>query len=117
MRVKNVGSTGRGIESSGSQAAAAGSADVGRIVAAASAALATWSQTGPGARRALLLKAADLMESRNAEFEKLMLEEIGATAPWPGFNVDLAAGILRESAALTTLISGEVTPPTALVCC
>jgi acyl-CoA reductase-like NAD-dependent aldehyde dehydrogenase len=92
------------------RAAAATLVDVDRVVTAASAAFETWSQTGPGLRRALLLKAADLMESRADDFIKLMLEETGATAPWAGFNVHLAAGILREAASLTTQIAGEVIP-------
>jgi vanillin dehydrogenase len=92
------------------RAAAATLADVDKIVAAAAKAFATWSQTGPGLRRSLLLKAADLMESRTDDFIKLMLEETGATAPWAGFNVHLAAGILREAASLTTQIAGEVIP-------
>ena len=50
------------------------------------------------------------MESRTNDFIKLMLEETGATAPWAGFNVHLAAGILREAASLTTQIAGEVIP-------
>jgi acyl-CoA reductase-like NAD-dependent aldehyde dehydrogenase len=66
------------------RAAAATLADVDKVVAAASAAFETWSQTGPGLRRALLLKAADLMETRTNDFIKLMLEETGATAPWAG---------------------------------
>jgi vanillin dehydrogenase len=90
--------------------AAATVEDVDRTVGAAAKAFETWSETGPGARRALLLKAADIMESRTAEFTRLMLEETGATAPWAGFNVHLAAGILREAAALTTQITGEVIP-------
>ncbi len=92
------------------RAAAATLADVDKVVAAASAAFQSWSQTGPGLRRALLLKAADMMERRTDDFIKLMLEEIGATAPWAGFNVHLAAGILREAASLTTQIAGEVIP-------
>ena len=39
-----------------------------------------------------------------------MLEEIGATPPWAGFNVIFAASMLREAAALTTQITGEVIP-------
>jgi acyl-CoA reductase-like NAD-dependent aldehyde dehydrogenase len=69
-----------------------------------------WSETGPGERRALLLKAADLLESRTEDFCRLMTEEIGATAPWAGFNVMLAANMLREAAAMTTQIAGEVIP-------
>jgi vanillin dehydrogenase len=92
------------------RAAAATLADVKKVVAAAAKAFEAWSETGPSVRRALLLKAADLMESRTNDFTKLMLEETGATAPWAGFNVHLAAGILREAAALTTQITGEVIP-------
>ena len=93
-----------------SEAAAAGAADVEKVVDAASRAFASWSKTGPGERRALLLKAADLLEGRAADFAKPMLEEIGATGPWAGFNVHLAAGMLREAASLTTQITGEVIP-------
>jgi acyl-CoA reductase-like NAD-dependent aldehyde dehydrogenase len=84
--------------------------DVNKVAAAAARAFESWSETGPNARRALLLKAADLMEARTNDFVKLMLEETGATAPWAGFNVHLAAGMLREAAALTTQIAGEVLP-------
>jgi acyl-CoA reductase-like NAD-dependent aldehyde dehydrogenase len=92
------------------RAAAASLADVAKAVAAASAAFPAWSETGPGLRRSLLLRAADLLESRAADFTRTMLEETGATAPWAGFNVHLGAGILREAAALTTQITGDVIP-------
>ena len=92
------------------QAAAAALADVEKVVAAAAKAFEAWSETGLTVRRALLLKAADLMEGRTNDFIRLMLEETGATAPWAGFNVHLAAGMLREAAALTTQITGEVIP-------
>jgi acyl-CoA reductase-like NAD-dependent aldehyde dehydrogenase len=39
-----------------------------------------------------------------------MAAETGATAGWAGFNVHLAAGMLREAASMTTQISGEVIP-------
>jgi acyl-CoA reductase-like NAD-dependent aldehyde dehydrogenase len=93
-----------------SRAAAASLADVATVAAAAAAAFPAWSETGPGQRRALLLKAADLLEARTADFTKTMLEETGATAPWAGFNVHLGAAMLREAAALTTQITGDVIP-------
>lgn len=92
------------------RAAAATVQDASKAVEAAAAAFPAWSETGPGERRALLLKAADLFEARANEFVKPMLEEIGATAPWAGFNVMLAASMLREAAALTTQITGEIIP-------
>ena len=36
--------------------------------------------------------------------------ETGATGMWAGFNVMLAAGMIREAAALTTQVAGEVIP-------
>ncbi|MBX4938928.1 aldehyde dehydrogenase [Rhizobium binae] len=93
-----------------SRAAAASLEDVAAAVDAASAAFATWSKTGPGQRRAILMKAADIMDAKVGEFTQLMIEETGATAPWAGFNVMLAANILREAGAMTTQISGEIIP-------
>jgi len=93
-----------------SEAAAASEADAAKIVEAAARAFPAWSGTGPGERRALLLKAADLLEARAGEFTQPMIEEIGATAPWAGFNVHFAASMLREAAALTTQITGEIIP-------
>lgn len=91
-------------------ASAAGPEDVAAAIEAASAAFPAWSSTGPGARRAILVKAADMMDAKVGEFTRLMMEETGATAPWAGFNVMLAANILREAAAMTTQIGGEIIP-------
>ncbi|UNK40021.1 aldehyde dehydrogenase (plasmid) [Shinella sp. H4-D48] len=84
--------------------------DVNSVVAAAAAAFPAWSKTGPGQRRALLLKAADILASKADEFARIMIEETGGTAPWAGFNTMLAAGILREAASMTTQIQGEIIP-------
>ena len=85
-------------------------ADAEAAVAAASAAFPAWSATGPGERRALLLKAAHLLEARGAAFAAAISAETGGSALWAGFNVHLAAGILLEAAAITTQITGEVIP-------
>jgi acyl-CoA reductase-like NAD-dependent aldehyde dehydrogenase len=92
------------------RAAAATVADAERAADAAAAAFPAWAALGPGARRAVLMKAADLMQSKAAAFTELMIEEVGATAPWAGFNVHLASNMLREAAALTTQIDGQVIP-------
>lgn len=91
-----------------SRAAAAGLEDVEAAAQAAAAAFPEWSKTGPLQRRTLLLKAADILASKVEEFTTLMIEETGATGPWAGFNVMLAANVLREAAAMTTQITGEV---------
>ncbi|NTJ68455.1 aldehyde dehydrogenase [Agrobacterium rhizogenes] len=93
-----------------STAPAAGPEDVAAAIEAASNAFPAWSSTGPGQRRTILAKAADIMDAKVGEFTKLMMEETGATAPWAGFNVMLAANILREAAAMTTQIGGEIIP-------
>jgi acyl-CoA reductase-like NAD-dependent aldehyde dehydrogenase len=93
-----------------SRAPAAGLDDVAAAIEAASSAFPAWSSTGPGQRRAILAKAADIMDAKVGEFTTLMMEETGATAPWAGFNVMLAANILREAAAMTTQIGGEIIP-------
>ncbi len=93
-----------------STAPAAGLEDVAAAIEAASNAFPGWSGTGPGPRRTILAKAADIMDAKAGEFTKLMMEETGATAPWVGFNVMLAANILREAAAMTTQIGGEIIP-------
>ncbi|MGV2126913.1 aldehyde dehydrogenase [Agrobacterium vitis] len=93
-----------------SRAPASGLDDVKAAIAAAQAAFPAWSRTGPGERRALLLKAADIMASKAADFTALMITETGATGPWAGFNTMLAAGVLREAASMTSQIQGEVIP-------
>jgi acyl-CoA reductase-like NAD-dependent aldehyde dehydrogenase len=92
------------------RAAAGQIADAKRAADAAAAAFPAWSSTGPSQRRMILLKAADILASKTAQFVALMAEETGATAGWAGFNVHLAAGMLREAASMTTQISGEVIP-------
>ncbi|KAB0609345.1 aldehyde dehydrogenase, partial [Castellaniella defragrans] len=84
--------------------------DARAAVQAAAGAFGAWSQTGPGERRALLNRAAEALEARAADFSAAMAAETGASALWAGFNVHLAAGMLREAAALTTQIGGEVIP-------
>jgi vanillin dehydrogenase len=97
----------------GSVATRAPAASVGDAVAAVEAAaeaFKTWRDSGPNTRRALLLKAADALEAKTPKFIEAVPAETGATGMWAGFNVMLAAGMIREAAALTTQIGGEVIP-------
>ncbi len=91
-------------------ASAGRKADVDAAVEAAAAAFPAWSRTGPSERRKILNKAADLLEARTQEFIEVGIAETGATGPWMGFNVMFAAKVLREAAAATTQIKGEVIP-------
>ncbi|MDO8420034.1 MAG: aldehyde dehydrogenase family protein, partial [Rubrivivax sp.] len=92
------------------RAPAASEADAVAAVEAAAEAFKTWSQTGPGERRRLLLKAADALEAKTPKFVEAVPAETGATGMWAGFNVMLAAGMIREAASLTTQVAGEVIP-------
>jgi len=91
-------------------APAATPADAVAAVEAAAAAFPAWSQTGPGERRALLLKAARALEAKADAFAQAMAAEVGASGIWAGFNVHLAADMLVEAAALTTQIDGQTIP-------
>lgn len=92
------------------RAPAASPADARMAAEAAAEAFRTWSETGPGERRTLLLKAADKLEAKLPAFVEAVAAETGATGMWAGFNVMLAAGMIREAASLTTQIAGEVIP-------
>jgi acyl-CoA reductase-like NAD-dependent aldehyde dehydrogenase len=93
-----------------SSAAAAQAADARAAADAAAAAFPAWSALNPGARRAKLNKAADLLEARAQEIALAVRDETGATAGWGHFNVHFGASLLREAAAMTTQVGGEVIP-------
>jgi acyl-CoA reductase-like NAD-dependent aldehyde dehydrogenase/ABC-type branched-subunit amino acid transport system ATPase component len=97
----------------GNVATRAAAASIGDAIAAADAAAAAfpaWSALGPGERRGLLLKAADLLDAKGTEFSELMTAECGAIGPWGHFNSHFAASLMREAAAMTTQVAGEVIP-------
>jgi vanillin dehydrogenase len=92
------------------RAAAATIADAQAAATAAAAAFPAWSGLGPTERRAKLMRAADVLETRLEDSIATMAAETGATAGWAKHNVRLAANMLREAAAMTTHITGEVIP-------
>jgi len=93
-----------------SEAPAVSPAQAVRAVEAAAKAFKSWSKTGPGERRDLLLKAAEALHHKSEELIQTMARETGAALPWAGFNVHLAVGMLKEAAGLTTQIDGQVLP-------
>src|ERR1700734_36511 len=93
-----------------SKAAAMSAAEARAVADRAANAFPGWSSLGPNARRALLMNAATALEARASGFVEAMMAEIGATEGWARFNLTLAASMIREAAALTTQISGEVIP-------
>ena len=93
-----------------SRAAAATLEDADAAVQAAADAFPAWAALPPGERRKRLLKAADLMDQHTEAFIRTGAVETGASPGWIGFNVMLAANMLREAASMTTQIDGSVIP-------
>lgn len=93
-----------------SRAAAATVGDAAAAAAAAARAFPAWSGSTPAHRRACLIRAASLLEARVDSFVHAMAVETGATAAWARINVDLGAAMLREAAALTTAVAGQIIP-------
>ncbi|KAL4814145.1 aldehyde dehydrogenase domain-containing protein [Aspergillus spinulosporus] len=90
-------------------AASASPQDAIRAVEAAQAAFPAWSQTKPTIRRDILLKAADILESRLEKCAEFMRTEMGADAGASQFFVvPLAIRMLREVASRITSICGSV---------
>ncbi len=83
-----------------SKAPAMTPAEAGAVAERAATGFIAWSGLGPNARRATLMKAAAALEFREEDFVAAMMGEIGATAGWAMFNLKLAAGMVREAAAL-----------------
>ena len=80
------------------------------IAERAAAALPAWAAMGPGARRSLLLKAAQRLTEQGDAFVDMMIDELGSTEGWARINVAHGVALLQEAAALTTQVSGEVIP-------
>ncbi|KAL4935535.1 hypothetical protein BDV06DRAFT_126680 [Aspergillus oleicola] len=90
-------------------AASASPQDAIRAVEAAEAAFPAWSQTKPTVRRDILLKAADLLDSRLEKNAEFMRTEMGADAGASQFFVvPLAIRMLREVASRINSICGSV---------
>lgn len=82
--------------------------DITRAVDAAEAAFERWAATPPTRRRAIFLRAAEIMASRTQEIVELMAAEVGAVTQWAAFNAKLATDILLEAAAATTQPTGQM---------
>lgn len=76
---------------------------------AAQAAFKEWSKTKPAAKRAIFIKAADIIDARATELGDYMKLETGAASPFAdGFNVPKCADMLRDVAGRLTSIQGTI---------
>lgn len=90
------------------EAAAGGAAEAEAAVAAAAAAFPAWAAMPPGARQALFLKAADIVERRQEEIIRLMAREGGSSRAFAAFQIRLSAAMLRQAASWGYLPYGDM---------
>jgi acyl-CoA reductase-like NAD-dependent aldehyde dehydrogenase len=82
------------------RAASATPADAGDAANAAAAAFPGWSATPPEARAAILRRAAAAVREGVGEVAAIAAGEIGSSAEWVGYNVEIAAQMLEQAAGL-----------------
>lgn len=91
-------------------ASAAGPEDVDKATKSAQQAFETWSQTKPGTRRTILLKAADELERRKTEIQKYSAGESGAQGPMLDFDWSNAVDHCRTVAGLLGSVNEGYVP-------
>ncbi|KIW10080.1 hypothetical protein PV08_11040 [Exophiala spinifera] len=77
-------------------------------VKSADIAFETWRDSTPLERRSLLLKAAEILQSRKDELVHAMVSETGAKASWAAFNIKTGIEFVLENAGMTTQVKGEI---------
>jgi acyl-CoA reductase-like NAD-dependent aldehyde dehydrogenase len=90
--------------------AAGGREDAKRAVESAAAAFREWSQSPPAQRQGVLLKAADVLESRRDEVVSWLARETGSTFGFGMFQMGFVPGLFRQAAALAYAPIGQVIP-------
>jgi acyl-CoA reductase-like NAD-dependent aldehyde dehydrogenase len=83
-------------------------ADAARAVDAAAAAFPGWAELPPADKQAMFLRAADIVERRQAEITALLAAETGCAGAFAGFQVLTATRLLRQAANWGYLPVGEV---------
>lgn len=82
--------------------------DVQRSIEAAQQAFAGWSATLPAERRRIVLKAADILESKREQLVRNLIDETGSTFGMAMFQSFYTPTILREAASRVSEPKGEI---------
>lgn len=90
------------------KSSAASVSDALAAVDAAEAAFPIWSQTKPGERRDLFLKAADELVKRKDDLWHFCSTETGSTPPYFDFDFNDALESLKSCAGLIATVQGSV---------
>ncbi len=80
--------------------------DIEAAISAAYEASKSWGKTTPRQREAILLKAADIFESKTDEIREILITESGSTFGKSMFEIGLVADILRVAAGEARRIAG-----------
>lgn len=84
--------------------------DATRAIEAAQAAFPEWASTPPAVRRGIFLRAADIMERRQDELVRVMMEEVGGTIGISMFQMHFVPGLYRMAASAAYDVKGETFP-------
>lgn len=84
--------------------------DAQRAIDAAAKAFPAWAAMGARDRQSLFLKAADILVRRADEVVLLMALETGCANAFARFQIQWAAGLLRQAAGYPYLSGGEIVP-------
>lgn len=84
--------------------------DATRAIEAAQAAFHEWANTPPAVKRGIFLKAADVMERRQDELVRVMMEEVGGTIGISMFQMHFVPGLYRMAASAAYDVKGEIIP-------
>ncbi len=95
------------------QAAKGTAADMGRAVAAAKAAFPAYKETLPKDRERMLLRVAEIMETRKAELLDCLIDEIGSPIQKAMFEFEKGLTMVRAAAGLCRYVRGETIPSDA----
>lgn len=91
------------------QSSSASVDDAKAATKAAQAAFPAWSKMKPAAKRAIFMKAADIVNARSSELAEYMKVETGAASPFAdGFNVPKCADMLRDVAGRLSSVMGHI---------
>ncbi|KAJ1327771.1 vanillin dehydrogenase [Microdochium nivale] len=79
-----------------------------QAVEAAAAAGKEWGSALPSKRRDILLKAAEIFESRRSELSQYQIDETGAPQGWAQLNLSVTTDMLKDIAGRVSSIQGAV---------
>lgn len=82
--------------------------DAARAVDSAKAAFPGWSRTKPAIRQNILLKAADVFQTRREELLDYMEQETASAKTYAGAILDLAIRLLKDVAGKVSSIEGTI---------